>query len=92
MKLFRTSIRVLLAPPYILSGLAVAGLAVLALYAGPTLSTSDKTMLFLLPVLWSAARYGKGPAIMTAVLGAATCNFFFFEPVFPSASIPSTMR
>jgi two-component system sensor histidine kinase KdpD len=79
---FNASRWVLNASSYVVSVAAVAMLAVLILALGPTLSTSDKTMLFLLPVLWSAARYGKGPAIVTAVFGAATCNFFFFEPAF----------
>ena len=38
------------------------------------------SMLFLLPVLFSAARWGRLPAVITAVMGVLTFDFFFVPP------------
>lgn len=37
-------------------------------------------MIFLLPVLFSAVRWGTGPAIATAAVGVVTFDFFFVPP------------
>ena len=40
------------------------------------------SMLFLLPVLLSAARWGRFPAVITAIMGVITFDFFFVPPFF----------
>ena len=40
------------------------------------------SMLFLLPVLVSAARWGRFSAIITAIMGVMTFDFFFVPPIF----------
>jgi two-component system sensor histidine kinase KdpD len=40
------------------------------------------SMLFLLPVLISAARWGRFYAVVTAALGVVTFDFFFVPPIF----------
>ncbi|EYD74994.1 Osmosensitive K+ channel histidine kinase KdpD [Rubellimicrobium mesophilum DSM 19309] len=37
-------------------------------------------LLYLVPVIYSASRYGLGPGIFAAVLGALAYNFFFTPP------------
>lgn len=46
------------------------------------LDVSDATMVFLAAVLWVAVSHGRRVALLTALLAAATCDFFFFEPAF----------
>lgn len=38
-------------------------------------------LLYLLPVLFSAARWGRGPSILASVLGVLAFDFFFVPPV-----------
>lgn len=46
------------------------------------LGTVNISMLFLLPVLLSAARWGRFPALITAIMGAITFDFFYVPPFF----------
>jgi two-component system sensor histidine kinase KdpD len=46
------------------------------------LGTVNISMLFLLPVLLSAARWGRLPAVITAIMGVLTFDFFFVPPFF----------
>lgn len=46
------------------------------------LGTVNISMLFLLPVIFSAARWGRLPAVITSVLGVITFDFFFVPPIF----------
>ena len=70
-----------------LEGVAV-GAAAVAFAAGVVftfqrwLDLSDATMVFLAAVLWTAVGYGRWAAVLTAVMAAVACNFFFFEPAF----------
>ena len=41
--------------------------------------------LFLLPVLVSAVRWGRGPSFFSSFLGALAFNFFFVPPIFTFA-------
>ncbi len=47
-------------------------------YLGPV----NVAMLFLLPILFSAVRWGTGPAVAAAAAGVVTFNFFFVPPTF----------
>lgn len=44
------------------------------------LSNTNVLMLYLLAVLWTATRHGKGPAILASVLGVAAFDFCFVPP------------
>jgi two-component system sensor histidine kinase KdpD len=41
----------------------------------------DPEMLFLLAVMLSAVRFGRGPALLTAALGVACYDYFFVAPL-----------
>lgn len=64
-----------------------AGLAAIVLAAGlcwllaHSLSTPNLSLVFLVAVLVIAVRYGRVPALLTAILSFLTFNFFFTEPV-----------
>lgn len=42
-------------------------------------------LLYLLPVLVSAVRWGRGPSFLSSFLGVLTFNFFFVPPIFTFA-------
>ena len=42
-------------------------------------------LLYLLPVLVSAVRWGRGPSFFSSFLGVLTFNFFFVPPIFTFA-------
>ena len=67
---------------------AVAVLALVGVFTGLiallrlALPRVHFTILYLVPVLALASLWGRGPAIVAAVLGVLAYNFFFIEPVF----------
>lgn len=63
----------------LLSVFAATGVAVLT---GPLLNATDKMLIYLVAVLWSALRFGLRPALLAAVAAVLTHNFLFFEPHF----------
>lgn len=68
--------------PYALALLGVAGVAWLTSAFLPVLGLASAALLFLLPVLFTAARGGIGPGLFSALLGAAAYNFFLLPPRF----------
>ncbi|OPY71338.1 MAG: Sensor protein KdpD [Syntrophorhabdus sp. PtaU1.Bin050] len=42
-------------------------------------------LLYLLPVLVSAVRWGRGPSVLSSFLGVLAFNFFFVPPIFSLA-------
>ena len=42
-------------------------------------------LLYLLPVLVSAVRWGRGPSVLSSLLGVLTFNFFFVPPIYTFA-------
>ncbi|MBI5165615.1 MAG: DUF4118 domain-containing protein [Magnetospirillum sp.] len=44
------------------------------------LATSGAVMIYLVPVLWVAARHGRIASVATILIAALTGNFLFFEP------------
>ncbi|MCL6479169.1 MAG: sensor histidine kinase KdpD [Peptococcaceae bacterium] len=60
--------------------LAMALVSVLAGLLAPFLGLVNIAMVYLLPVLFSAARWGTGPAIASAFLGVLIFDFFFIPP------------
>lgn len=68
--------------PYVLSLLGVAAVALLTSATLPVLGLASAALLFLLPVLYAAARGGIGPGLFAALLAASAYNFFLLPPRF----------
>ncbi len=56
--------------------------AVLARMLQPLVSLPSLSLVFLLPVLLSAIRFGLWPSVCACVLSTAVYNFFFIPPVY----------
>ncbi len=70
----------------LLAVLAVAVTTVpLALIGRDTLGEAVIALLYLLPVGWSAARWGQGPGMCAALAAALTFDFFFIPPFYTFA-------
>ncbi|MCB1621751.1 MAG: sensor histidine kinase KdpD [Thiothrix sp.] len=68
--------------PY-LYGLATTGVAFgLGLALSRLFEVQNVALVFLLGVLAAAATAGRGPAILSSVLGALLFNFFFIDPLY----------
>lgn len=65
--------------------LAVTATTLVAATLHPYFDLANIVMLFLLAVVLVSARYGRGPAILAAVLGVAAFDFFFVPPRFTFA-------
>lgn len=64
--------------------LAVAGVAVASLVIALVqlrVRISNISLVYLLVVLWLAAVYGRGPAILASVLAFLAYDYFFIEPL-----------
>ncbi|MCS6765069.1 MAG: DUF4118 domain-containing protein [Candidatus Protistobacter heckmanni] len=64
------------------SGAAAAGVAQILL---PYFDLANIVMLFLLAVVFTAWRYGRGPAALSATVNVAVFDFFFVPPRFSFA-------
>lgn len=70
-------------PPLIAYLIALLGVAAVTLLTDrflPALGLASAALLFLLPVLFAAARGGVGPGLVAALAGAAAYNFFLLPP------------
>jgi two-component system sensor histidine kinase KdpD len=72
-------------PGYLFSALACSATALLATPLLPWLDLSNIIMLFLLVVVLVALAFGRGPAVVAAVLGVGLFDFFFVAPRFSFA-------
>ena len=68
--------------PYLVALAGVAGIAWLTSAYLPVLGLASAALLFLLPVLYAAARGGIGPGLFAALASAAAYNFFLLPPRF----------
>ncbi len=68
--------------PYLMSFLMMVALTVVTTPLKSFLGPVNISMLYLLPVLLSAARWGRLPAIVTAGLGVVIFDFFFVPPFY----------
>jgi len=68
--------------PYVLSIMMILFISLVITPISYFLGNVNISMLFLLPVLLSAARWGKVPAVITAIMGVVTFDFFFVPPFF----------
>ncbi len=66
--------------PYIWAFLMMVFGTVLADLLEPCLGLINIAMIYLLPVLFSAVKWGTGPAVLAAVVGVLTFDFYFIPP------------
>lgn len=68
--------------PFVIS-LALVGIATTALLlVGRFFPVNLVPIVYLIPVMVAATRWGTWPAISTAITGAATADFFFYPPYY----------
>ena len=67
-------------PGYAWAAAATAACTLLGMAMSPAFELVNIAMVYLLAVVLLAARYGRGPAIATSVLGVAAFDFFFVPP------------
>lgn len=67
--------------PYALVVLMLALLTLILWNVGWSFDRVNMAMLYLLPVLFSAVRFGRGPAYLAAGLGVLLFDFFFVPPL-----------
>ncbi len=67
--------------PYTGALAAVMLVTILSKILQPLFGLTNIALLYLLPVLFSAARWGRGPSILASVLGVLAFDFFFVPPV-----------
>jgi two-component system sensor histidine kinase KdpD len=65
---------------YLFSAAACAIAAVIAAVLYPVIELTNTAMIFLLSVVLVAVYFGRGPAVLAAVLSVAAFDFFFVEP------------
>jgi two-component system sensor histidine kinase KdpD len=68
--------------PYLASCLMVLLLTVGISFVSTFLGLANISLLYLLPVLVSAARWGTLPAVITAIIGMITFDLFFVPPIY----------
>ena len=67
-------------PDYVFSVAACTVAAVIAAVLHPFIELTNTAMIFLLSVVLVAVYFGRGPAVLAAVLSVAAFDFFFVEP------------
>lgn len=71
--------------PYMWTFLSVAAVAGIGEALYPLLDRINLALLFLLPVLISAVRWGLGPSFLASALGVSVFDFFFVPPYYSFA-------
>jgi len=75
--------------PYVSVFLAIISLTIVSKLAqpfvNPIFDITNMALLYLLPVLYAAIRYGRGPSVFAAILAVLTFNFGFVPPFFTFA-------
>jgi two-component system sensor histidine kinase KdpD len=69
------------AAPYLWTVLLVALVTAIGNLVVPFFDIVNVTLLYLLPVLFSAVRWGRGPSLFASFLGVLTFDFFFVPPI-----------
>ncbi len=67
-------------PGYAWALAATAACTLLGMAMSPAVELVNIAMVYLLAVVLLAARYGRGPAVATSLLGVAAFDFFFVPP------------
>ena len=68
--------------PYLSSALMIIGMTLVFSLINPLLGLVNISLLYLIPILISAARWGTLPAISTALMGTVAFDLFFVPPFF----------
>ena len=66
--------------PYVGAFIMMILITLLASLMEPFLGLVNISMIYLLPVLFSAVKWGTGPAVVAAVVGLLTFDFYFVPP------------
>jgi len=69
-------------PPYFISAGICGATTALAFLLQPLFALANIIMVFLLAVVLIAVRFGRGPAVLAAILNVAAFDFFFVPPRF----------
>ena len=77
---------------YAVSLLLIVLVSAAGFYARHHLARTNLAMLYLLSVVVSAIRYGRGPAIFTAVSGSLIFGRFFIPPFVPGTGLLGPLR
>lgn len=71
---------------YLLALFTVAAITIpLVLIGKDALGEAVIVLLYLLPVAWSASKWGQGPAVIAALAAALAFDFFFVPPIYTFA-------
>lgn len=70
---------------YFLALLLMLIVTVIAGLLTPYLGLANVAMILLLPILFTAARWGTGPAVISAAVGVLAFDFIFVHPAFKFA-------
>jgi K+-sensing histidine kinase KdpD len=62
---------------YVWAVVLISVITVIGEILTPYFDLTNIALLYLLPVLVSAVRWGRGPSLVSSFLGALTFNFFF---------------
>ncbi|EHQ90473.1 ATP-binding protein [Desulfosporosinus youngiae] len=68
--------------PYLASSLMVIGMTLLFTMIHPFLGLVNMSLLTIIPILISAARWGTFPAMATALMGTIAFDLFYVPPIF----------
>ncbi|MGK9231054.1 sensor histidine kinase KdpD [Inquilinus limosus] len=68
--------------PYLVAAIGVAATTAAAHLVAFVATANSIALVFLIPVLFCAARYGLGPSIFASLLSVLAVNFFFLEPLY----------
>jgi len=66
---------------YVMVALLVTATTIVGILAQPWIGSGALDLLYLVPVIIAANRYGLTPGLMTGVAAALAYNFFFLPPV-----------
>jgi two-component system sensor histidine kinase KdpD len=65
---------------YLLGLLLVAGATGISALLSPYISPTNMVVVYLLAVVFAAVYLGRGPAVITSILGVAAFDYFFVPP------------
>ena len=71
--------------PYVWTFLTIVLVTLIGKLISPFFDIANVTLLYLLPVLMAAVRWGRGPSLFASFLGVLAFDFFFVPPVFTFA-------
>src|SRR5208337_2526660 len=70
------------AKQYLWSVVGVALITAVGKAISPFFDITNVALFYLLPVLVSAVRWGRGPSLLASFLGVLSFDFFFVPPIF----------